>query len=583
MNPVQLLPVAVLLPLGLAALLLAIAHWLPPRLADGASVLASLGLVALCGWLAVQALHGPVVHWFGGWTPRVSGRPDVVLGIGFSADPMSAVVAAFCALLFALSFIFAWGYFDKIHAHFHVLMLLFMAAMIGFCLTRDLFNLFVWFELMSISAFALTAYPLGRSSLEGALNFTVTNALASFLMLAGVGLLYARTGTLDFLTMAKVIARIAPDPVITGGFVLVATALLTKAAIVPFHMWLADAHAVAPTPVSVIFSGIMVGLGLFGVLKLTAQVFAADAQVLAMVHGGLFALGIATALTGGLMAWAQRHLKRLLAFSTISHLGVMLTAVAAVSATGATGLLLYLIGHGLVKGALFMIAGILLARRNSVDELALHGQGRTLWPVGVVMAVAGLLLGGLPAGSMYAASDLIHESAHSVALMFVLIFAASLTGAAVLRAACRIFIGCSGAPGVEVTAPTERGREQADRPLWLMLLPCVLMIAIAVLPVDAVAPFMGRAAALLLQPDGNAATAIASDHVTLGSFFALALTLALLAASLMRERPTRRFARRVGRVERLPFDALQFLHSGLVTDYVAWMAIGVALLAAFLG
>lgn len=582
MNPVQLLPVAVLLPLGLAALLLAIAHWLPPRLADAASVFASLGLVALCGWLAVQGLHGPVVHWFGGWTPRVSGRPGVVLGIGFSADPMSAVVAAFCALLFALSFVFAWGYFDHIHAHFHVLMLLFMAAMIGFCLTRDLFNLFVWFELMSISAFALTAYPLGRSSLEGALNFTVTNALASFLMLAGVGLLYARTGTLDFLAMAKVIARVAPDPVITGGFVLVATALLTKAAIVPFHMWLADAHAVAPTPVSVIFSGIMVGLGLFGVLKLTAQVFAADAQVMALVHGGLFALGIATALTGGLMAWAQRHLKRLLAFSTISHLGIMLTAVAAVSATGATGLLLYLIGHGLVKGALFMIAGILLARRNSVDELALHGQGRKFWPVGVVMAVAGLLLGGLPAGSMYAASDLIHESAHSVALMFLLIFAASLTGAAVLRAACRIFAGCSGAPGVEVAAPTERGREQADRPLWLMLLPCVLMIGIAVLPVDAVAPFMGRAAALLLQPNGHAAIAIASDHVTPGSFFALALTLALLAASLMRERPTHRIARRVGRAERLPFDVLQFLHSGLVTDYVAWMAVGVALLAVFL-
>ncbi|HET6905327.1 MAG TPA: complex I subunit 5 family protein [Rhodanobacteraceae bacterium] len=583
MSPVQLLPVAVLLPLGLAALLLAVAHWLPPRVADAASVLASLILVALCGWLAVQALHGPVVHWFGGWTPVASGRPGVVLGIGFSADPMSAIIAAFCALLFALSFIFAWGYFDKIHAHFHVLMLLFMAAMIGFCLTRDLFNLFVWFELMSIAAFALTAYPLGSSALEGALNFTVTNALASFLMLAGVGLLYARTGSLDFLAMAKAIARIAPDPVIAGGFVLVATALLTKAAIVPFHMWLADAHAVAPTPVSVIFSGIMVGLGLFGILKLTTQVFAADAQVMALVHEGLFALGIATALTGGLMAWAQRHLKRLLAFSTISHLGIMLTAVAAVSATGTTGLLLYLIGHGLVKGALFMIAGILLARRDSVDELALYREGRALWPVGVVMAVAGLLLGGLPAGSLYAASDLIHESAHSVAVMFVLVFAASLTGAAVLRAACRIFAGWSGTPGVEVTAPTERGREQPDRPLWLMLLPCALMIGVAVLPVDSVAPFAGRAAALLLRPNGQAPIVIASDHVTLGSFFALAMTLAILAGALMRERPTGRIARRAARTERLPFDALQFLHSGLVTDYVAWMAVGVALLAGFLG
>jgi multicomponent Na+:H+ antiporter subunit D len=577
------LPLAVLLPLGLAALLLAIAHWLPPRVNDAAAVLESFVLVALCGWLAVQALHGPVVHWFGGWTPATSGRPGVVLGIGFSADPMSAVVAAFCALLFAFSFIFAWGYFDKIHAHFHVLMLLFMAAMIGFCLTRDLFNLFVWFELMSIAAFALTAYPLGSSALEGALNFTVTNALASFLMLAGVGLLYARTGTLDFLMMSKVVARVAPDPVVAGGFVLVAMALLTKAAIVPFHMWLADAHAVAPSPVSVIFSGIMVGLGLFGILKLTLQVFAADAQVTALVHHGLSALGIATALTGGLMAWAQRHLKRLLAFSTISHLGIMLTAVAALGATGTTGLLLYLIGHGLVKGALFMIAGILLARRNSVDELALYRKGRDLWPVGAVMVVAGLLLGGLPAGSLYAASDLIHESAHSVTVMFVLCFASALTGAAVLRAACRIFGGFSGAPGVEFPAPTEREREQADRPLWLMLLPPALMLAIAVLPVERVAPFMGRAAAMLLEPHGNAAIAIASDHVELGSFLALALTLAILAGSLMRERPTRRIARRVARAEALPFNVLQVLHSGVVNDYVAWMTLGLALLAGLLG
>jgi multicomponent Na+:H+ antiporter subunit D len=582
-NPVQLLPLAVLLPLGLAALLLAIAHWLPPRINDAVSVLAAFVLVALCGWLAMESLHGPVVHWFGGWTPASSGRPGVVLGIGFSADPMSALIAAFCALLFAFSFIFAWGYFDHIHAHFHVLMLLFMAAMIGFCLTRDLFNLFVWFELMSIAAFALTAYPLGSSALEGALNFTVTNALASFLMLAGVGLLYARTGTLDFVMMSSVVARVAPDPVVAGGFVLVATALLTKAAIVPFHMWLSDAHAVAPTPVSVIFSGIMVGLGLFGLLKLTARVFAADAQVTALVHTGLFALGIATALAGGFMAWAQRHLKRLLAFSTISHLGIMLTAVAAVGATGTTGLLLYLIGHGLVKGALFMIAGILLARRNSVDELKLYREGRDLRSVGVVMAVAGLLLGGLPAGSLYAATDLIHESTHSVAIMFVLCFASALTGAAVLRAACRIFAGWSGAPGVEFSAPTEREREQADRPLWLMLLPPVLMLAVAVLPVDQVAPFMGRAAAMLLQPQGNAPVAIASDHVTSGSFLALALTLAILAGALMRERPTRRIARRVARVQALPFNGLQFLHSGLVADYVAWMAVGVALLAGFLG
>ena len=573
----QLTPLAVLLPLGAAFLMLLLSHWLPPRSADVASVIVSLALVGLCGWLAAMALHGSIVHWFGAWTPAVSGKPGVVLGIAFSADPASASVAAFCALLFAAAFVFAWGYFDKIHAHFHVLMLLFLAAMIGFCLTRDLFNLFVWFELMGIAAFALTAYPLGKSSLEGAFNFTVTNALGSFLMLAGVGLLYARTGTLDFVTMGHIIAAARPDPVIAGGFCLVATALLTKAAIVPFHMWLSDAHAVAPSPVSVIFSGVMVSLGLFGLLKLIAIVFAGDAQVMALVHAGLLWLGIATAFVGGLMAWAQRHFKRLLAFSTIAHLGIMLIAVAAVDSIGTEGFLVYLVGHGLIKGALFMIAGIFLARFDSVDELELYGKGRRLWPVGIAMAVAGLLLGGLPWGLLHDATDAVHAGAQGLASVIAIVAGTTLTGAAVLRAAGRIFLRWSGVPAVELVAPTEREREKGDRPLWLMLLPCVVMLAIALLPADLAASFVHRAATgLVAHPathEGDGALAAALTFT---------LTLLIPAASLLRRRPTRRFARRASEIETAPFHALHLLHSGRVTDYVVWMMVGLAVLAGLL-
>ncbi|HET7570242.1 MAG TPA: proton-conducting transporter membrane subunit [Gammaproteobacteria bacterium] len=570
----QLLPLAVLLPLGVAFLLLMLAHWLPPRTADATALVFSLLLVGLCGWLASQALHGPILHWFGGWTPATSHQPDVVLGIAFSVDPMSAAMAAFCALIFSMSFVFAWGYFDKVHAHFHILMLLFLAAMIGFCLTRDLFNLFVWFELMSIAAFALTAYPLEKSSLEGALNFTVTNALGSFLMLAGVALLYASTGTLDFVTMGRIVAHKAPDPVIAGGFCLIAAALLTKAAIVPFHMWLSDAHAVAPSPVSVIFSGVMVGLGLFGLLKVITIVFARDAQVMALVHIGLLWLGIATAVVGGLMAWAQRHLKRLLAFSTISHLGIMLLAVAAVNSTGAKAFLLYFVGHGLVKGTLFMVAGILLARFNSIDELELYGKGKRLWPAGVVMGVAGLLLGGLPWGILHDATDHVHLAGHGIAPVVAIIIGTSLTGAAVLRATLRIFAGSSGVPGIEFSAPTEREREQQDRPLWLMLLPCVVMLAIALLPASLAGSFTHQAATALVST-----TPTPSEGGAVVSAIIFALTILIPAASLLRRRATHRLARLAAGIEAMPLRALQTLHSGRVTDYVVWMMVGLATLA----
>ena len=186
-------------------------------------------------------------------------------------------MAAFIGLLFAATLVFAWGYFDEVHAHFHVLMLLFMAGMIGFCLTHDLFNLFVWFEVMSVAAFALTGYALRSSALDGALNFTVVNTIGSYLILGGIGLIYAQVGALDFAALGAGVAAAPDDPVIAAAFALLATGLLIKAAQVPFQFWLSDAHAVAPSPVSVIFSGAMVALGLFGVARLTWTVFAAVA------------------------------------------------------------------------------------------------------------------------------------------------------------------------------------------------------------------------------------------------------------------------------------------------------------------
>ncbi|HEY7300709.1 MAG TPA: proton-conducting transporter membrane subunit [Xanthobacteraceae bacterium] len=576
-----LLPAAVLLPLGMATLLLALAHWLPPRLSNLVAIATALALAAICAILARAALDGPILHWFGGWTPGFSTKPGIVLGVSFAADPASATVSAFAALLFAVSFTFAWGYFDEVHSHFQVLMLLFLAAITGFCLTHDVFNLFVWFELMSVAAFALTAYPLGKSSLEGAFNFTITNALGSFFMLAGVGLLYARTGTLDFAQMGRTVAAIGSDPVLTGGFCLIAAALLTKAAIVPFHMWLSDAHAVAPSPVSVIFSGIMVSVALFALAKLIAQVFVHDPDVLRLAQSGLPWMGTATAIIGGAMAWAQRHLKRLLAFSTIAHLGIMLIGFAAVTPSGTAGFLLYLLGHGLVKGALFMIAGILLALRASADEIVLYKKGRDLWPAGVAMAVGGFLLGGFPFGLMHDATDLIGRAAPVTD--FAITAATALTGGAVVRAALRIFAGVSGAPGVERTEPTEREREKDDRPLWLMLAPCGALLAIALIPGHILTPFIREASARLIEAGGESIAQAPVGQNPLLSYAPIALTAALVILVLARRRPTTTFARRLFAMEAFPFRALSFLHSGVVGDYVSWMILGIAALALAVG
>lgn len=578
-----LTPLTVAGPLAVGGALLAMAHWLPPRVSDVVSIITALAVCALCAALAVFTVrHGSFAYWFGGWTPG----PKVTLGIGFGVDPASAATAAFVALIFAASFLFSWGYFDEVKAHFHVLMLLFMAGMTGFVLTRDLFNLFVWFEVMSVAAFALTAYQLETPSLSGAMNFTVTNSLASFMMLGGVGLLYARAGALDFQAIGLAVARGGQDPVVAGGFCLLAAALMTKSAIVPFHFWLSDAHAVAPSPVSVIFSGAMVSVALFALAKLAFRIFAPSADAHLLFSGLFTVLGCATAVVGGAMAWLQRHLKRMLAFSTISHLGIMLSGLACLSAAGTAGLMTYLVGHGLVKGALFMIAGVLLATRASIDELDLKGLGRSVWPAGIAMALAALLLGGAPWGVLHAGSDLVvaangaHGGPLAVAAVTV---GAALTGAAVLRAAGRIFLGLGPDPGEEAEAPSAEEQEKANRPLWLMMVPIVVLLALALTPAGAVRPLLPRAAMAFSSP-GTATPAPAALGSAPGwiSWASTLGALGLAAAALFRRRIPEGLRHAIGYLLDLILKPLRLVHTGLVSDYVAWMAVGLAAFAAAL-
>jgi multicomponent Na+:H+ antiporter subunit D len=577
--PAALLPLPVAIPLVMCAASLATAHLLPGRLPDILATLTALVVAALAGVIAMHAAEGPLVYWFGGW----ESRDGVHLGIGFSVDVASGWVAAFIGLLYALTFVFAWGFFGRTHGHFQILMLLFLAAMVGFCFTRDMFNLFVWFEVMSVAAFALTAYHLEESALAGAINFTVVNSLAGFLMLGGIGLIYAQTGTLDFDGIAAAVARGGRDPVVAGAFCLVATALMIKGAIVPFQFWLADAHAVAPSPVSVIFSGSMVSLGLFGLAKVSAVVFAGSDQVQQALPVLFIGLGSATALLGGWMALLQRHLKRMLAFSTISHAGIMLTGIGALSAGGTGGMLAYLVGHGLVKGALFMIAGILLATRASIDEIALRGLGRGIGPAGMAMALAGLLLCGLPIGVLDQGTCLVQgalsDRGHAVALASSAIGAA-LTGAAVLRATGRIFLGLGPDPGDEAGAPSEDEREKANRPLWLMLAPCCALLALDVgLPPSLIEDALPRAAAAFMHRPQSGALVEGPGWLPWAS---VAAALAGASYGLFRQRLPSFVVRPVSVTQSAPTRALAILHSGLIGDYAAWVAVGVAVIAAVL-
>ncbi len=446
---------------------------------------------------------------------------------------------------------------------------------------------------MSVAAFALTGYALRSSALDGALNFTVVNTIGSYLILGGIGLIYARVGALDFAVLQRGVVAAPGDAVITASFAMLATGLLVKAAQVPFQFWLSDAHAVAPSPVSVIFSGATVALGLFGLARLTWAVFAPSDAVLHVVHGLLLWMGAASAVLGGVMALKQRHVKRLLAFSTISHTGDMLIGLALLGRQGLSGMLVYMVGHGLVKGALFMVAGILLATCGGIDEIGLRGKGRDIWPAGVAMAASGLLLAGLPVGLMDEGTGLIAAAARGSGqgwAVLAMLAGAACTGGAVLRVTGRVFLALGPVPGEEERSPTEEEQEKADRPLWLMLAPTVLLLALSLPGAHAAGGYAMRAAAGVMHPDvaailgGGPAPPVLpepqpGDPPAWLPWVSVPLAIGIAAFELTRRRLPKSLVRGFDRLSVPLLTVLETVHSGLVGDYVAWLALGLALFA----
>jgi multicomponent Na+:H+ antiporter subunit D len=590
-----LAPLALAVPLTAAALLAAIGRRIPRWLAAALSIAAALFSLGACVSLASVAAHGTIVDWFGGWTPR----HGVALGIAFVVDPIGGALAAFTALLTTAAFAFAWTYYEEAEGALHPLMLVFMASLIGFFLTGDAFNLFVFFELMSVSAYALTGYRTeDESAVEGALAFGVVNSAGAFLVLLGIAMLYARTGALAMAQLAHALAG-GSDPLIVVAFALVVAGFLVKAASVPFHFWLSEAHAVAPTPLCVLFSGIMVEAGLYAVARMYWSVFSgALGGHEAAIRGVLVGFGVLTMLVGATMCFVQRHLKRLLAFSTIAHGGIMLCAFALFSPAGLAGLFLYVLGHGLLKGGLFMCSGIVLNRFGSVDIDELCGKLRDHRWTPAAMAFGALGLAGLPPFGTFLGKALIDDAAHAAGFAWLpplALLASALTSAALLRAAGRIVFGWGPPRDRDTESPAREEPEADEEPAFplmmyasaLVLLACSFGFGFVAHGASAVLAaserFIDRPLQLAVVLNGTPSGPIGTGapvSLSAGIGWGIASTLlALVFAALglfgHRLAGLRHAMRRICAA---PLHALRAAHSGLVTDYVAWFTLGTAAL-----
>src|SRR5439155_17819688 len=338
------------------------------------------------------------------------------------------------------------AYLSEAGRLFETLMLVCCGAMCGFALSGDLFNMFVWLELMGVGAYALTGFDIRRlGPLQGAVNFAITNTVGGFFVLIGIALVYARTGALNLAQIGHVLSRGQADGLVIAAFTLLVCGFFCKSAIVPFHLWLADAYAVAPVPVCVIFAGAMTDIGLFGVARVYWTSFAAPFGPHGHAAGDvLLWLGLVTALLGGLMAFLQRHLKRMLAYSVVCHIGIMLAGIGLLSSKALAGSADLLLAHALLTGGLFLAVGVLLAWQHSVDELRLHGRGRDRPWLAALWGLAVFGLTGTPYLGAYLGHALIDDAAAAAGRGWVpplLWLGGTLAGAALLRAGARVFLG----------------------------------------------------------------------------------------------------------------------------------------------
>jgi multicomponent Na+:H+ antiporter subunit D len=580
-------PLLVAVPLLAAAVTAGLDHVTPKPLQDAIVVAASLATTALAFLLLWQSESHEVLHWFGGWQPR-RGLP---LGVDFAVGPLAAGMCCVIGVVVTLALVYSLTFLRDAARLFDALMLVALGAMCGFAMSGDLFNLFVWLELMGVAAYALTGWQVERlGPVQGAVNFAITNSVGGYLLAIGIALIYARTGALNLAQIGRVLAHGSAGGLVIVAMTLILCGFLVKGALVPFHLWAADAYAVAPAPVCAVLGGVMTDIGLIGVARLYWASFAA------LGHGHaigdvLLWLGIVTAVLAGTMAFLQRHLKRMLAYSVVCHIGIMLAGIGLLDSAGLAGAEMMFVAHAFLTAGLFFVAGILHVDHKLIDELDLRGRARGSWLLATVWLAGTIGLVGAPYAGVYLGHGLIDEGASALGrpwLPPLLWLGSALSGAALLRAGGRIFLGWGEADDPLLGSRTEE--DPGERHVLRPLLVAVAVAAVALGIVTSVVPGLAQraeyAADRFRDRSGYAALVVHGKAMAPAPSLPIAIRGTSLDSVLYGAGATL-FALGVAAValrRRLPaippVRVLHALHSGVVGDYVTWVVVGTAVTGA---
>lgn len=381
----NMLVLPILIPFLAAALALL---WRSQPVAQRA--LALVGAAGILGvgvsLVAAVTRGGPLVLELGNW--------PAPFGIVFVADLLSAILVTLTGLVGLAAVVFSLAAIDAQRERFAYfpLLLIMLMGVCGAFLTGDIFNLYVWFEILLITSFVMLVLGGGKAQLEGAVKYVMLNLLASILFLMAVGLLYGLAGTLNFADLAGRLAG-APPGLVTAVAMLFLVAFGIKAGLFPLFFWLPASYHTLPAGTLALFAGLLTKVGIYALIRVFTMLFTYDptlTQNLLLVIAGL------TMVTGVLGAVAQMELRKLLAFHIISQIGYLLMGLALFSVNALAATIFFLAHVILAKSALFLIGGVIYRLYGTYDLKKLGGVYAARPGLAAIFLIAALSLAGLP-------------------------------------------------------------------------------------------------------------------------------------------------------------------------------------------
>ena len=398
----SLVPLYVILPLVSAFLIPILSKWVK-GFHKAMLTLVLLFLTILTFYIIFSGMDQPVAYQVGGWEP-VEGVP---IAIYLVLDGLSAFLLLIVSLIGLAASSYAISYIKRYTAeqNFYALLSLMIAGMNGVVLTGDMFNLYVFLEIAVIASYALVAFGIEKTELEASFKYQVLGGLASLLILLAIGMLYWKTHTLNMADISRVLAQGESDIFLTFTQILLISGFGLKAAMIPFHAWLPDAHSSAPAPISAMLSGVLIkAVGIYALMRLFFNMFAITYEISLVIT----IIGALSMVIGVFLAIGQWDLKRLLAYHSISQMGYVVIGVGmgmmvlakggdrSVAALAIAGGLFHMINHAVFKGLLFLNAGAIEYITGTRNLKMMGGLFKSLPVTSTTSLGASLSISGIP-------------------------------------------------------------------------------------------------------------------------------------------------------------------------------------------